>query len=215
MHRLLFDKWFFTHSSLRIKRKTSLKPLRAVLYPFYTSVKISFKHDKHRTRFDLLSSCRYHVLFSAATMSKHMTKHSCTNAQTQRGLPLSLYQPWNPCGGHQKKRKHLYATVTERTLGFAVDRLICGQGTRLDSAKKTNAWIQNKFRAREISRRAPRGARPERARTPSETHAPQMHPYTADVVKRLWKLVPSTQYFTCVLCYTAVGTMRPRKWKVG
>lgn len=145
MHRLLFDKLFdiFTRSSLRIKRKTSLKPLRAVLYPFYTSVKISFKHDKHRTRFDLLSSCRYHVLFrylfSAATMSKHMTKHSCTNAQTQRGLLLSLYQPRNPCGGHQKKRKHLYATVTERTLGFAVDRLICGQGTRLDSAKKTGA----------------------------------------------------------------------------
>lgn len=45
----------------------------------------------------------------------------------------------------KKERKHLCATVTERTLGFAVDGLIGGQGTELDSAKKTGTRIQNKF----------------------------------------------------------------------
>lgn len=42
-----------------------------------------------------------------------------------------------------------------------------------------------------------------------------MHPYMADVAKRRRKLVPSLQYFTCILYYTTVGTIRPQKWKLG
>lgn len=149
-------------------------------------------------------------------MSKHMTKHSCTNARaTQRGCH-SLYPPRNPCDGHEKKkeRKHLCATVTERTSGFLVDGLIGGQGTQLDSAKKTGTRIRNKFRAREISRRAPRGAR-MRMHPLENTCSADAPLYTADVARRCWKLVPSTQYFTCVLCYIVVDTIRPQKWKVG
>lgn len=80
----------------------------------------------------------------------------------------------------------MYATVIQRTSGFAVDILIC-VGKALDRTnrkKNLTPRIRNKFQARKILRSAPRGARPNSARTPSETHAPQLHPYTADVAKR-------------------------------
>jgi len=139
----------------------------------------------------------------AQTRGKH-------NGSATLSLPLSLFLSVIYYETHvaviKKKKKRKEALVRDRyreNFGICSRRINSGQSTRLDSAKKTGARIQNKFRAREISRRAPRGAWPERARTPSKTHAPQMHPYTTDVARSRWKLVPSTQYFTCVLCYTA------------
>jgi len=125
-----------------------------------------------------------------------MIKHSCTNArETQRGCPslslsLSLFlsstmkKPmWRSSKKKKKRKEALVRDRYRKNFGICSRRINSGQSTRLDSAKKTGARIQNKFRAREISRRAPRGAWPERARTPSETHAPQMHPYTTDVAR--------------------------------
>lgn len=202
-------------------KKTNLRSLHVtpLSLSYICRNQFQVRADKHSPRFDLLSSRRYRILFwylfSVALQCLSIWQN--TLIQTQQGGEgaILLYSTVKtPCVMViRKKWKHLYATVTDRTSGFATDALIDGQNTRSELAKKTNPkQIPSTRNLTESTTR--RGVR-MRARTPSETHAPQMHPYMADVAERCQKLVPSLQYFTCVLYYTAVGTVRPRKWNLG
>lgn len=150
----------------------------------------SATRQTYRPRFDLLSCRRALPCFTPIfilgryAFSMHMTKHSC-NRGVAGWLSLPPRVPRRVPQWSSAKRNTRRRALAQRTPGFVADTLMGGQSTRLGSERKQALESKTNSGQEKFSRRAPRGAR-WRPRHPassllSKTHAPQMHPCTADV----------------------------------